>query len=138
MEIDEIDRKILEFLEKDARISYTDLAKKLSLSDVAVRKRIDKLVEEGVIQKFSVSIDYKKLGKPLHVFLLLKINPIEIGKIKEEIEKLKNVIQIFPVIGEYDLILEIVCKDIEELRSLTEEGIGGLKGISEIRALVVV
>jgi len=138
MDLDGIDKKILDNLEKDSRISYTTLAKKLDISDVAVKKRIDKLIEQGVIERFSISINQKKLGLPLRAFILLKFVPSEAGQISEELRKIRNVSKIFTTIGSYDVLIELICRDIDELKSLTDESIGNLHGITDIRTLVVV
>jgi len=138
MELDDIDKKILDHLEKDARVSYTALAKKLDISDVAIKKRIDKLIDNGIIERFSISIDNKKLGMPLKAFILVKLLPAEASQIHEELKKMRNVTRIFPTLGSYDAILELTCRDIDELKSLTDESIGNLRGVTDIRTLVVV
>ena len=138
MELDETDKKILQELGKDARMSYTDLSKELKLSDVAVRKRIDKLLKKGIIKGFSVDIDHKKLGRPFHAFLLLKCIPTEAEGVIESIQRTDHILNIYPSLGSYDLLLEVVCRDIDELKSLTEENIGNLRGVTEVRTLVVV
>jgi DNA-binding Lrp family transcriptional regulator len=138
MELDDLDRRILENLQKDARASYTALAEKLGISDVAVKKRIDKLTEQGVIEHFTISIDRKKLGHSLRAFVLVKTTPSEAGQISEELKKMKNVTSLFSTIGAYDLIIEMSCTDIDELKSLTDENIGNLRGVTDIRTLVVV
>jgi Lrp/AsnC family transcriptional regulator for asnA, asnC and gidA len=138
MELDEIDRKILSHLEKDSRVSYTTLAKKLDISDVAIKKRIDKLIENGIIERFSISIDNKKLGMPLKAFILIKSLPSEAAQISDELKKMRNVNRIFSTLGPYDVVIELSCKDIDELKSLTDENIGNLRGVTDIRTLVVV
>jgi len=138
MELDEIDRKILSHLEKDSRVSYTTLAKKLNISDVAIKKRIDKLIENGIIERFSISIDNKKLGMPLKAFILIKSLPSEAAQISDELKKMRNVNRIFSTLGPYDVVIELSCKDIDELKSLTDENIGNLRGVTDIRTLVVV
>lgn len=138
MDLDETDKKIITALEKDARVSYTDLSKELKLSDVAVRKRIDRLMKEGIIKKFSVEIDHKKLNRPFHAFLLVKCTPTEANDIRDSIKQAGNIIRLHSILGPYDLLLEVFCKDIEELKALTEENIGNLRGVTEIRTLMVI
>ena len=138
MALDDLDKKILDNLEKDARVSYTALAEKLGISDVAVKKRIDKLADQGVIKHFTISIDHKKLGQPLKAFILVKIVPAESGQVTEELKKMKNVTRLSTTLGSYDVVIELRCKDIEELKSLTDENIGNLRGVTDIRTLVVV
>jgi len=125
-------------LKEDSRASYTDLAKELSISDVAVKKRIDKLTSQGIIENFSINLDYKKLGKPLRAFMLLKCIPNESDRVKKHLVKNQDVLQILPTLGTYDFLIEAISEDVEKLRALAEEGIGNIKGVTEIRTLVVV
>lgn len=138
MELDDLDKKILDHLNKDSRVSYTSLAEKLGISDVAIKKRIDKLIEQGVIERFSISIDHKKLGQPLKAFILVKTIPAEARQVNEELKKMRNVSRLFSTIGPYDTLLELTCKDIDELKSLMDENIGNLRGVTDVRTLVVV
>ena len=61
--LDSIDSHILRRLAQNSRISYTDLAKEVGLSGVAVKERIDRLVNQGIIEQFSIVISAEKLGK---------------------------------------------------------------------------
>jgi Lrp/AsnC family transcriptional regulator for asnA, asnC and gidA len=138
MDLDLVDRKILAALEIDARVSYTNLSKDLELSDVAVRKRIDKLLKDGIIRRFSVELDNKKLNRPFHAFMLIKCSPAEASDIKESIKITDNIHKIHSILGPYDILLEAYCRDVDELRRLSEEHIGNLPGVLEIRTLMVV
>ncbi len=73
MSIDTTDRKILELLSQNGRMSYVDIAKELGLSRVAIRERINQLINEGIIEKFSVVINSDKLGKKVSAFFLRSI-----------------------------------------------------------------
>lgn len=138
MELDETDSDIIEALKKDARISYTDLAKELKMSDVAVKKRIDKLISTKVIKNFTINLDYKAIDRPINAFLLLKCIPNESDKIKERIRQSSEIISIMPTIGQYDYIIETATKDVNELRKLAEETIGNIKGVLQVRTIIVV
>ncbi len=136
MELNETDLKIISFLKKDSRISYTDLGKKLDLSDVAVKKRIDKLVSQGVIKNFSINIDNEKIGKKINAVLLVNCVPEDISKVIQKFEKIQQVEKINKAIGEYDLIIELLCKDINELKEIVEEKFTSLKGVNSINTLI--
>ncbi|MEB3772596.1 MAG: AsnC family transcriptional regulator, partial [Desulfurococcales archaeon] len=60
--IDEKDKVIVDMLRENARVSYSEIARKLGISEVAVMKRVKKLEASGVIKKYTVIVDYKKLG----------------------------------------------------------------------------
>ncbi|RLG21572.1 hypothetical protein DRN74_01570 [Candidatus Micrarchaeota archaeon] len=135
-EIDETDEKIIEILKKDSRTAYTDISKKLGLSDVAVKKRIDKLIEKGIIKHFSITLDYAKIGKPLRAFLLLRMKPSYTEDIIEHLAKIDGVLNVLQTVGSYDFLVELVCRDMGELKRIAEEQIGNLEGINEIRTLI--
>ncbi len=84
--LDEKDKKIIEILKENSRTPYNEIAKKIGISDVGVKKRIDKLIENGFIKKFTVEVDMKKHYK---ILLLLKGEP----KTKKGFQK---------IVGEYD------------------------------------
>lgn len=137
-EIDSLDIKILDVLKSDARMPYTELAKKLDMSDVAIKKRVDRLVGQGIIKKFSIDVDHKKLGKKLHAFLLLRASPAEFENIRSGVGASENTLKVLPVLGSFDLLIEVACRDMDELRAVSEEEIGNMKGVVEIRTLIVV
>ncbi|MFH0986716.1 MAG: Lrp/AsnC family transcriptional regulator [Candidatus Micrarchaeota archaeon] len=134
--LDSIDSKIIEELQQDARISYTELAKKLKLSDVAVRKRIDKLVGNKIIRNFSIAVDYAKLGKPIYAFLLVKTLPAESENARSRIKRMSDIIEVIPVMGEYDFIVEAIAPDMPSLKKLVDDNLSNIKGVLEIRALI--
>ena len=68
MQLDSTDIKLIEFLKKDSRISYTELAKELDLSDVAIKKRIDKLISNKIIQNFTINLNTKVLTSQFMLF----------------------------------------------------------------------
>ena len=135
-DIDDVDKTILDILENDSRQPFTEIAKKLGISDVAVKKRIDKLLEKQVINNFSINIDYKKIGKELRAFLLLKVRPAQASNIIEEVKDLGGILRVSQSIGSYDFIIEVVCKDMEELREFAEIKIGSIEGVEEVRTLI--
>ncbi len=137
MDLDEKDRKILEVLEDNGRISYTELGEKIDVTDVAAKKRISKLDENGVIDNFTVNINYKKMGRPMHGYLLIKCSPETMNRIQDDFKNDKRILGIDKTIGEYDLVIESACKGLDELKRLSERDIGSLKGVQEIRTVIV-
>ena len=135
-EIDVVDKKILDILEQDSRQPFTEVAKKLGISDVAIKKRVDKLLDKGVIKNFSINIDYKKTGKSLRAFILLKVRPAQASNIVENLKESEGILRVFPSIGSYDFVIEVICKDIEELSEFAEIKIGNIEGVEEVRTLI--
>ena len=137
MELDETDFSIIKALEKDSRISYTELGKQLDLSDVAVKKRIDKLVSSGVIKNFSINVDNEKVGKKVRAILLINCAPGELEKVISKFENIAETSEINRSIGEYDLVVELLCKDIDFLKELVERKFSLMKGINQLNTLII-
>lgn len=116
--MDRYNKKILVELQKNARISYTDLGKKIGLSGPAVKERVQKLEDEGVIKGYTTRLDLSKLGYSLTAFINFKMNP---GNINRFINKLKNmpeVIESHRITGGDNMILKVALKDTRELEKL--------------------
>ena len=137
MELDETDLKLVDFLRKDSSISYTELAKQLDISDVAIKKRVDKLLANNVIKNFTINVNYRELGKPIHAFLFVKCVPREADKLNESF-KAPDILRVMPTIGEYDYIVEVATKSVEDLRAVAEDKIGGVRGVLQVRTVIVV
>lgn len=75
LQIDEIDRKIIKALNANGRISYTELAKEIGLSRVAVQARVNALLEEGVIERFAAVVNPEKLGIAVSAFFNVEVEP---------------------------------------------------------------
>lgn len=86
--MDDIDKKILKVLIDNGRESHESISKSLNLSRPAVRQRVKKLEDHGVIKGYQAIIDWDKLGENIHVFIYLKINAIII---KDIIRKIKSI-----------------------------------------------
>ena len=104
---------------------------------MAVKKRIDKLMEKKIITNFSITVDQAKLGKALHSFLLLRTNPTETDSILAELRKIPDIGRISSALGPFDIVIEIHTSKISDLKRLTEEDIGNLKGVIEVRTLIM-
>jgi DNA-binding Lrp family transcriptional regulator len=78
--MDSVDMKLLGLLQEDSRMSYTDLAKSVGISETAIRRRIKKLIDEKVIEKFTVKLNPDKIGKPITAFVGVDVG-VEIGPV---------------------------------------------------------
>lgn len=113
--MDQKDAKILEHLKEDGRAPYTDIAEEIGVSEGTVRNRVEKMIENGDIEKFTVQTGTK--GSKAVVMVELKtgrdINEI-LGEFPEKIE-------VMDVTGEYDLILEIERPSNQEINDLLDD-----------------
>ncbi|WP_368488911.1 Lrp/AsnC family transcriptional regulator [Clostridium sp. BJN0013] len=86
--MDDIDKKILKALIDNGRESHESISKNLNLSRPAVRQRVKKLEDCGVIKRYKAIVDWDKLGQNIHVFIHLKINAVIIKDIIKKIKKI--------------------------------------------------
>ena len=144
IEIDEIDREILDLLQQDGKITINKIAKKVSeklgldkpKSATAIRARVQKL-EELLIKKYVALIDCRYLGYREMVMASLRVNskqPIE--DIKSKIEKMEKIKYGYIVTGEYPLFVMAKCMDHEDSMELIKQ-LRNLPGVEEVKTQIV-
>jgi len=117
--MDAIDKKLLTYLQQDAKKTTKELSTRLNLSVTAVYERIKKLEREGVVSKYVALLDKKKIEKGFMVICQIKLvqhNVNSVTTFEKEVVKLEEVLECFHVSGDYDYILKICVKDMEEYR----------------------
>ncbi len=118
--MDEIDIKILKLLQEDSRISYTDLSGNVGISETAVRRRVKKLQDEGIITKFTIKIDPEKLGKGVTAFVGVDVGG-EMGPVAgSELLNDPAISELYTVTGDFDLLIKVTCRDVKELERVIE------------------
>jgi Lrp/AsnC family transcriptional regulator, leucine-responsive regulatory protein len=141
--IDNKDLLILNELSKDAKQKTKNIAKKLEIPITTTHNRIKKLEQENIIKKYTIEIDNKKINKNITSILMINLNfqkiqteKTNIKDIAKQISKYKQVKHASLVTGEYDLILNIITKDIEELQKFIFENLHNNKYIQNTRTLI--
>lgn len=117
--MDVIDKKLVAYLQQDAKKTTKELSLKLNLSVTAVYERIKKLEREGIISKYVAILDKKKIDKGFMVFCHIKLvqhNVDNVTTFEKEIVKLDEVLECYHVSGDYDYILKVFVKDMEAYR----------------------
>ena len=130
--IDEKDKIILAELKKNARNSTKNIATKVKIPRVTVHDRIKKMIERGIIKSFNVTIDYKKIGLSTEVFIFVSFlfNPeVSQRELARRIAQLPGVSEVHIISGEYDLLLKIRGKSLEEIGKLVVDKLRQLKGV---------
>jgi Lrp/AsnC family leucine-responsive transcriptional regulator len=117
--MDIIDRNLIMLLQQDSTKTTKELSLKLNLSVTAIYERIKKLEREGIINKYVALLDQKKLDKGFVVFCHLKLiqhTKEYLTRFEQEVTRLDEVLECYHVSGDYDYILKIYIKDMEEYR----------------------
>jgi Lrp/AsnC family leucine-responsive transcriptional regulator len=116
VEIDAIDRRIVELLLEDARRTLADIAQHVSLSTPAVKRRIDRLEALGVIVGYSARVDHAKLGWPLEAFTELRVaGHTSVADIAGVARGLPEVQAVFTTAGDPDALVWIRVRDVKDL-----------------------
>ncbi len=119
MLLDTTDKKLLYFIQSDTKKTTKELSAKLNLSVTAVYERIKKLEREGIINSYVALLNRKKINKSFVVFCHIKLMQHSkdfLTHFEKEVIKLDEVLECFHVSGDYDYILKICVKDMEEYR----------------------
>ena len=106
---------LLNILQEDSSQKWTDIASTLQVSDVAVRKRVKKLKDEGVIKKFTIEVDPKKLGYELSSFIGFDVEAESYIQTIEEVKTWSEVRSIFQTSLDHDFLMECWFKDNDHL-----------------------
>ncbi len=127
LQVDDIDAQIIKMLKLNGRTHNTEIAKKLKLSETAIRKRIKKLLDDEVIQIVAV-VNHKKLGYMLRGNICIKTDIKKIDHVKRELDKIDRIWYIAHLTGAFDFDIEFSVKSQDELRIVVEQ-ISNIDGV---------
>jgi len=139
-ELDRIDRKILDILQREGRISITELAEKISLSATPCSERVRRLEREGVITGYHARINPAALGKTLLVFLEIRLSAKSgdvFDKVKQELLYVPEVMECHLVSGDFDYLVKARLSEMNEYRRLLGEILKRLPASAESHSYVV-
>ncbi|KKK37447.1 AsnC family transcriptional regulator [Mesobacillus campisalis] len=135
--MDHIDRKILDLLMQNGRASYVDIAKDLGLSRVAVRERVNKLMDEGVIEQFTVVINSSKVGKEVSAFFNIDCDPGSLVKVAEALAENPNVASCYQMTGPSTLHTHVLVDNFQALERFINEELYALEGITRVDSQIL-
>lgn len=136
MELDKTDRKLLNLLQGDAKVPYAKLAKRMGISSSGIHKRVKRLVDAGVIQKFVAVVDPQVTDKKLKAFMGISTAPGTCREVIVQLSQRPEVLEIHEVAGEHDLFVKLITDDTLKLNEILHE-IDKILGVSSTRTLVV-
>ena len=137
MKLDNTDKRILELLTANGRISYVDIGKELNLSRVAVRERVHQLSEEGVIEKFTVVINSEKVGKKVSGFFEVDCEPSSLVEVAEALADNPNVASCYQMTGPSTLHMHVLVNDFIDLEKFINEELYALDGITRVESHIL-
>ena len=135
MELDNKDIKIIEILKEDSRLPVREISKKTKIRPSTVHQRIKKLIENNVIEKFTVKLNNKLVNENFIVFMLVKGGTTEY--LDNKFLNDGHVKEVFGVTGEYDLLIKLKFKNVEEFNEFVIDFRKNRKEIQSTLTMVV-
>ena len=126
-QLDEVSKKIIEQLQKDGRKSYAEIGKVVGLSEAAVRQRVQKLTESGVMQIVAVT-DPLRLGFSRQAMIGIKCTG-DVSEIAETLAQIPSIDYVVLTAGSFDIMVEVVCEDDDHLIALLNQRIRNIPGV---------
>ncbi|VVJ19274.1 Leucine-responsive regulatory protein [Amycolatopsis camponoti] len=120
MDLDDVDWHLLELLQEDGRLSFSELGRRVSLSGSAVTERVRRLEERGVITGYAARVDTSKLGLPIEALVRARVRSLDTPRFRTAVLPLPQVVSADHVTGEECWILRVLCRDTAELEGVVE------------------
>ena len=137
LNLDKLDLQIIQEMLENAETPYAELGKKLFVSGGTIHVRIKKLEEFGIVHGKKLSVNLKKLGYDITAFVGIFLEKSSMyDAVAKDIEKIPEIVRLNYTTGNYSMYIEIVCKDIDQLRSVLHDELQKIKGIERTETLI--
>ena len=137
MEVDDIDRAILEVLARDARVSMTTLAEAVHISRASAHARFKRLVDTGVIAGFTTRLDPIMAGQHASAYVTLLVDQAQWQQVRTQLRKIPEVGHFALIGGEFDVIVLVRAKDNRDLRRVVLEDIQAIPAVRGTRTHII-
>lgn len=135
-DIDDLDRKILAILMRNAKKPYTDIAKQLFVSGGTIHVRMKKLEDAGVVKGYDLSVDHSKLGYDICAFLGIYLDKSSLYDAAERLKDIPEVVSLHYTTGLYNIFAKILCRDTNHLREVLHDKIQKIPGIQRTETFI--
>jgi Lrp/AsnC family transcriptional regulator for asnA, asnC and gidA len=137
LNLDKLDLQIIEAMMNNAEISYAELGKKLFVSGGTIHVRIKKLQEFNIVKGTRLNVDLKQLGYDITAFVGIYLEKSSMyDSVAEDLKKIPEIIRLNYTTGNYSMFIEIVCKDIAQLRFVLHDELQKIKGIERTETFI--
>ena len=137
-ELDAKDRRILNLVQRDGKMSQALIAKTVGLSTAAVNERLKKLEQAGVIRRFTALVNAKAVGMQVTAFIEVFLeHPRYEDPFLKRILDLDEVQECHHITGEFSVLLKVRLRDMESLQRLVISQLNGLQGVRQTRTVMV-
>jgi len=135
--LDKLDLQIIQAMMQNAEVSYADLGKQFFVSGGTIHVRIKKLEELGIVQGKRLAVDLKLLGYDIIAFIGIYLEKSSMyDAVALALKNIPQVVRVNYTTGNYSMFVEIVCKDIQQLRFVLHDELQKIKGIDRTETLI--
>ena len=135
--LDKLDLQIIQAMMQDAEVSYADLGKQFFVSGGTIHVRIKKLEELGIVQGKRLAVDFNVLGYDIIAFIGIYLEKSSMyDTVAMALKNIPQVVRVNYTTGNYSMFVEIVCKDIQQLRFVLHDELQKIKGIERTETLI--
>jgi len=121
VEMDEINKKIIDMLIKDSRRPYREIAEELGVTESTVRKRVKKLVEDKVIERFTLALNPEKSGRSVIAYVTAYPQNQREREVEELVKELPEVVEAYSMSGKCGVNMKVEVKDLQSLNRFLEK-----------------
>ncbi|MGK7394049.1 MAG: Lrp/AsnC ligand binding domain-containing protein [Candidatus Cyclobacteriaceae bacterium M3_2C_046] len=136
-DIDNVDLKILSLLAEDAKMPYTEVAKKVFVSGGTVHVRMRKMEEMGIVRGTTLNMDYTKMGYDITAFLGIYLEKSSLyDEVIKHLETIAEIVKIHYTTGNYNIFVKMHCKDTKHLKDVLHDKIQTIEGIERTETII--
>ena len=140
IKLDPIDRRILGFLQEDAKMTHKEIASRLKMTTTPVYERVKRMERKGIIEKYVALTDQKMLGFHLTAFCNVTLKEHATAYLKrfeEDVQSLSEVVECYHLAGLYDYLLKVIVKDMDTYQKFVAKKLAGLDNIGRVQSAFV-
>ena len=135
--MDEVNLRIVDILSRDASRPFVEIAKELEISDATVHMRVRRLMASGIIRKFTISTDNRLLGYSHIAFMGINIKEGSVDEVTAGLSQFDEVLELHEMYGQFDLLLKICAKSLDEMRNIVVNKIRRIPQITDGELMTV-
>jgi len=135
--LDEVNLRILDILGRDASRPFVDIAKELEISDATVHIRVKRLQAAGILRKFTITTDNVLLGYDHLAFVGINLSKGSRDEVLVALSQLEEILELHEMYGQFDLLVKIRSRNLEEMRDTIANKISKIPQITEAQSMMV-
>jgi Lrp/AsnC family leucine-responsive transcriptional regulator len=137
MDIDSLDHRILEVLQRNGRLSNADLSERINLSPSACHRRVQRLERDGYIKGYVALVDPRKIGRPTTVFVEITLSGQAdevLDAFEKAVARVPEVLECHLMAGSADYLLKVVARDTEDFARVHRRSLATLPGVAQLQS----